>query len=38
MTEPDKRFSGLSDDLKPRELLDRAADPSWCYVVRPHSI
>lgn len=29
MTEPDKRFSGLSDDLKPRELLDRAADPSY---------
>ena len=29
MTEADKRFAGLSDDLKPRELLDRAADPSY---------
>ena len=29
MTEPDKRFAGLSDDLKPRELLDRAGDPSY---------
>ena len=29
MTESDRRFSGLSDDLKPRELLERAADPSY---------
>ncbi len=29
MTETDRRFSGLSDDLKPRELLERAADPSY---------
>ena len=29
MTEADRRFAGLSDDLKPRELLERAADPSY---------
>ena len=29
MTETDRRFAGLSDDLKPRELLERAADPSY---------
>ena len=29
MTETDRRFSGLSGELKPRELLERAADPSY---------
>lgn len=29
MTETDRRFAGLADDLKPRELLERAADPSY---------